>query len=140
MDIEASSAPPKLSPRPKSRPSQSSSDTLDPPDPADPPASTTAQQSSDAREDVKPVSSRSRLIGSTTFETIPEEDETALEDSLVVGKEMERTEDEAVTAEREGVKSECDTTGPIEREQGEELEERGDSTTGDEDDVKTTTP
>ena len=137
MDIEASSAPPKLTPRPKSRPSQSSSDTLDPADTPDHPASTTAQQSSDAREDVKPVSSRSRLIGSTTFETIPEEDETALEDSLVVGKVMERTEDEA---DREGVKSERDTTVPIEREQGEELEERGDATTGDEDDVKITTP
>lgn len=33
---------------------------------------------------IKPVSSRSRLIGPATFETIPEEDETALEDSLVV--------------------------------------------------------
>ena len=34
---------------------------------------------------VKPVSSRSRLLVPAVFETIPEEDETALDDSLIAG-------------------------------------------------------
>ena len=35
----------------------------------------------------KPVSSRSRLLVPAVFETIPEEDETALDDSLLAGRE-----------------------------------------------------
>lgn len=77
--------PPQLIPRPKSRPTSQQSivkhASLD-----HDPASTT----NDTQEDVKPVSSRSRLIGPVTFETIPEEDETVLEDSLKVINEDEQ--------------------------------------------------
>lgn len=50
----------------------------------DPPPPSTLQESGDVPElDIKPVSSRSRLIEPTPFETIPEEDEALLDDSLV---------------------------------------------------------
>ena len=98
-------APPKLVPRPKSRPSlqRSSSDhpTLD----HDLFSSLTPPSSSggDTPEDfVKPVSSRSRLIGPATFETIPEEDESALEDSLVVQANIEEDRSERKEGENDG--------------------------------------
>ena len=64
------------------------------------------------QEVIKPVSSRSRLIGPATFETIPEEDETALslEDSSVARGEFS----DEITA----VKNEEDAGKVQEEEEG----------------------
>ena len=84
-DAENGSDSPIPTPRPKS-PAPPQHDTPESlPDEQD----TASFPSPHAREQtvlIKPVSSRSRLIEPTTFETIPEEDETGLDDSLVVTK------------------------------------------------------
>ena len=48
------------------------------------------------------MSSRSRLIGPATFETIPEEDESALEDSLVARANVEEDSSEKRKGETDG--------------------------------------
>lgn len=68
----------------------------------DQPPHSTLQESGDVPElDIKPVSSRSRLIEPTPFETIPEEDEALLDDSLVRRQSVneERESEAKVTLE-----------------------------------------
>ena len=78
QEKEESSAPPKLTPRAKSHPVQNENDSMGPP-------SLPAQSSSDTGRGPRKESSRSRLRKSLTVETIPEEDETALEQSWSAG-------------------------------------------------------
>ena len=88
-------------------------------------------------DSLKPVSSRSRLLVPTVFETIPEEDETVLDDSLVAGRgigdggerKMEGERHELGVGEREGkkrVEEEIKAQGEKTAHKQREREEQGD--------------
>ena len=87
VELEESSTPPKLTPGAKSRPVQNENESMGPP-------SLPAQSSSDAGRGPRKESSRSRLRESPTVETIPEEDETALEQSWSAGTGRGEEEEE----------------------------------------------
>lgn len=114
---DSSPAPSQVGRPPKPQPSQE----IDLEDAGlDPPSPLTLHESGDVPEvDIKPVSSRSRLIEPTPFETIPEEDEALLEDSLV--------RRQSVNEGREGESIEAKVTLEIATEKESEEHTQGDT-------------
>ena len=117
VELEESSTPPKLTPRAKSRPVQNENESMGPP-------SLPAQSSSDTGRGPRKESSRSRLRESPTVETIPEEDETALEQSWSAGtgrgeeEEEEDGQNMSMSGERGEVGSDVGEKAVIVQEQG----------------------
>jgi hypothetical protein len=94
-------------------------------------------------DSVKPVSSRSRLLVPAVFETIPEEDETALDDSLVAGHGIGDGGEKKIEGERyelgqevevregeEAAEKEIKTQGEKAAHRQREREEQGDKEEG----------
>ena len=121
------STPPKLVPRPNSRPTsqqqqQQQTTSYLPTGDQDflSPSDTEVSQ----QEVIKPVSSKSRLIRQANFETIPEEDETVLDNSLVADENPDREED----GEENNAARNTEEKEEEKQEQGKEDEREGDGT------------